>query len=511
MLPIDMLYASAARAPDAVAVETAEESISYAALVARVDALAAALQAVDPAPQSRVGLCGYNSLEHLIGLLATLAAGKVWIPLNPRDATEELDAKIETARPSILIVDDDCEARITASSGVRLIGRGGGAAAMDSLAGLAARHQGRRPERPLLTQEDSQAIKFTGGSSGRPKGVLQPYRAWLTGAACMIHELGLTAADRYLVAAPLTHGTSCYVTPVLGVGGTLVLGERTMRPPEILQAFAERGITTTFIPPTVIYMMLAELGEKERRFPALSRLIYGGAPMPPEKIREAQRKFGPVVATNYGQTEAPQVVTYLAPPDMLDDRSIASVGRASFLTRVAILEPDGRRLLPPGEDGEIAVSGGLVMTAYLDMPAATAEVLADGWLRTGDVGALDERGFLFIKDRLRDVIISGGFNVYPSDVEAALVRHPAVHECVVYGLPDEKWGESVNAAVVLRPGSAASEDEIIAFAREAVGSVKAPKRVVFHDDVPRSGVGKVLRRAIRDAALTAASGIASSH
>src|SRR5690606_32114157 len=183
-----------------------------------------------------------------------------------------------------------------------------------------------------------------------------------------------------------------------------------------------------------IYMMLAELDdEREGRFPALSRLIYGGAPMPPEKIREAQRKFGPVVATNYGQTEAPQVVTYLQPADMAEESTIASVGRASLLTRVAILEPGGSRILPADEDGEIAVSGGLLMTAYLDMPEATAEVLKDGWLRTGDVGALDQRGFLYIKDRLRDVIISGGFNVYPSDVEAALVRHPAVHECVVYG------------------------------------------------------------------------------
>src|SRR5690606_24478182 len=139
---------------------------------------------------------------------------------------------------------------------------------------MVAGYRGRSPERSVLTQEDTQAIKFTGGSSGRPKGVLQPYRAWLTGAACMIHELGLTSADRYLLAAPLTHGTSCYVTPVLAVGGTLVLGERTMRPPAILQAFVERGITTTFIPPTVIYMMLAELDdEREGRFPALSRLI----------------------------------------------------------------------------------------------------------------------------------------------------------------------------------------------------------------------------------------------
>ncbi len=509
MLPIDLLYAAAARAPDAVAVETPDTSLSYAELVARVDALAAGLQALDPAPRSRVGICAYNTLEHLLALLATLAAGKVWIPLNARDAGEELDLKLEAARPSIVVVDEDCLGKLTADVGRRVIGRGGGDGAGDSVAGLIAAGGGRRPARGALDGEATQAIKFTGGSSGRPKGVLQPCRAWLTGAACMIHELGLSAADRYLMAAPLTHGTSCYVMPTLAVGGTLVLGGAVMRPADVLEAFDRASITTTFIPPTVIYMMMAELGDEARGFPALTRLIYGGASMPPEKIREAQRVFGPVIGTNYGQTEAPQVITYLSPSNMMDARTVASVGHASLLTRVAILEPGGDAVLGPGEEGEIVVSGGLVMTGYLDMPDATDEVLRGGWLRTGDVGLLDERGFLFLKDRLRDVIISGGFNVYPSDVEAALVRHEAVHECVVFGLPDEKWGEAVHAAVVRRPGAeaaAADEAALIEFAKRIVGSVKAPKAIHFKDDLPRSGVGKVLRRVVREDALTAEKG-----
>jgi acyl-CoA synthetase (AMP-forming)/AMP-acid ligase II len=156
-----------------------------------------------------------------------------------------------------------------------------------------------------------------------------------------------------------------------------------------------------------------------------------------------------------------------------------------------------RSLLPPGEDGEIVVAGDLVMTGYLDMPEQTAETIVDGWLHTGDGGVIDERGFVFLRDRLRDVIITGGFNVYPSDVEAALVRHPKVHECVVFGLADDKWGEAVNAAVQLKGGARATEDEIVAFAKTELGSVKAPKRVVFYDDLPRSAVGKVLRREVK--------------
>ncbi len=500
MKPINMFYAAGSLTPDAVAIDGPDGTLSYGELRARVDALAAGLQGIDPAPQSRVGICGYNSLEHLTGLLATMAAGKVWIPLNPRDAKEELDAKLETAGPSILILDEDCESKISPNAPHIVHGWGGSDTASDSVAGLIAANRGKIPEIHPLGPEDTQAIKFTGGSSGRPKGVLQPYCAWLTGAACMIHELGLSAADKYLLAAPLTHGTSCYITPTLGVGGTLVLGERTMRPAEILESFAAKDVTTTFIPPTVIYMMLAELGG-EADFPALKRLIYGGAPMPPEKVRETRGVFGEVVATNYGQTEAPQVATFLGPREMADDDLIASVGRASFLTRVAIMEPGSDKILPPDEDGEIVLSGGLVMTGYLNMPEATAEVMQGDWLRTGDVGALDARGYLYLKDRLRDVIISGGFNVYPSDVEAALVRHPVVNECIVYGIPDEKWGEAVQAAVVLRQGANAGEQELIDFAKDTVGSVKAPKRIRLLEDLPRSSVGKVLRREVREAAL----------
>jgi acyl-CoA synthetase (AMP-forming)/AMP-acid ligase II len=493
-----MIHAAAARAPDAVAVETPDRMLSYAALMARVNALAAGLQSIDPTPLSRVGICAHNTMEHLVALLAVLAAEKTWVPLNPRDAQSELDAKIDAARPTLVVVDADCTDKIGASDARRVLGAGGGDGG-DTVAGLIAHHSGKVPARSIRSREDTQAIKFTGGSSGRPKGVKQPFRAWLTGAACMIHELGLTAADRYLVGAPITHGTSCYLTPTLAVGGTLVLGKPLMRPGEALALLAERAITISFLPPTLIYMMMEEAGEG-MRFPALTRLIYGAAPMPPERIRAAQRVFGPVIATNYGQTEAPQVITYHNPADMMDEGLVASIGRASFLTRVAVLDGAGR-ILPANEDGEVAVSGDLVMTGYLDMPEATAESLKEGWLRTGDIGTMDPRGYVFLKDRVRDLIITGGFNVYPSDVEAALVRHPAVRACVVFGIPDDKWGEAVNATVVLRDGAAADEAEIITFAKRHVGSVKAPKRVHFRDELPISGVGKVMRRIAREAVL----------
>ena len=496
MLPIDLVYASRDRAPDAIAVDAPEGEIGYATLCARVDALAAGLQALEARPGSRVGVCGYNTVEHLLAILAVMAAGKVWVPLNPREVKAELDAKIAATRPSIVVADADCLDKFTPGTARLVVGAGDGTSG--TLAAIEAAHAGQHPARPALSPEDPQAIKFTGGTTNRPKGVLQPYRSWLCGAECMVRALGLDATDRVLLSAPMTHGTSCYITPTLSVGGTLVIAEARARPAGVLDALATSDVTTVFLPPTMIYMMMAEPGAADRSYPRLKRLIYGAAPMPPGKIREAQRMFGPVLATNYGQTEAPQVITYMAPEDFVDERNLGSVGKPTPLVRLAIMDSE-RRILGPGAEGEIVVGGDLVMSGYLDMPGQTAETVIDGWLHTGDGGLIDERGFVFLKDRIKDMIITGGFNVYPADVEAALVRHPAVHDCAVFGLPDDKWGEAVTAAVQLRPGATASEADIIAFAKTELGSVKAPKRVVFYDDLPRSPVGKVMRRSVRDA------------
>jgi len=168
-----------------------------------------------------------------------------------------------------------------------------------------------------------------------------------------------------------------------------------------------------------------------------------------------------------------------------------------------VMSPDGR-LLPTGEVGEVVARGDLVMTGYWRLPEKTAETLVDGWLHTGDRGLIDARGYLYLKDRLKDMVITGGFNVYPVDVENALGQHPAVHECAVFGIPDDKWGETVQAAVQLRPGQQATEAELIAFVRERLGPVQTPKRVHFHDSLPRSPVGKVLKTAVRDHALATA-------
>ncbi len=503
MYPIDFFWRAAARWPERIAIDAPEGALRYDALAARVAALAAALVAIDPAAQSRVGICARNSAEHIAALLAVLACGKVWVPLNPKSTRPEIRRIVDATAPTILVLDADCAGLLEGAAGTRILTHGDGAGTEPgtaTLAALAARHPGAPQPSFTLPDQATQAIKFTGGTTGAPKGVMQPYRAWMANIANQIQAWSFDENDRYIVAAPITHGTSTYILPILAQGGChVVLAEAGAE--AVRTAFREQGGTACFMPPTLIYMLMALPGASRADFPRLRRLIYGGAPMPPEKIREVRSFFGPVLGTTYGQTEAPQILTVMRPEDFEDERNWAAVGRTGWFSDVAVMSPDGR-LLPPGEVGEVVARGDLLMSGYWRLPEKTAETLVDGWLHTGDRGLIDERGYLYLKDRLRDLVITGGFNVYPVDVENALGQHPAVHECTVFGIPDDKWGEAVQAAVQLRPGGQCSEAELIAFVRERLGPVQTPKRIHFHSSLPRSPVGKVLKSAVRELAIT---------
>jgi acyl-CoA synthetase (AMP-forming)/AMP-acid ligase II len=500
MYPIDFFWRAAQRWPDRIAIDAPEGLTRYGTLAARVAALAAGLLALDPTPQSRVGLCAANSADHIAALLAVLACGKVWVPLNPKSTRPEIRRIVDATEPSILILDEAHADLLDGAPGIRLY-TGDDETPMDgtALRVLEQAHAGAVAPRLTLPANATQAIKFTGGTTGLPKGVMQPYRAWMANIANQIQAWGFDEHERYVVAAPITHGTSTYLLPILAQGGCHVImagaGAEAVR-----ATFRERGGTACFMPPTLVYMLMALPGASRADFPQLRRLIYGGAPMPPEKIRQVREFFGPVLGTTYGQTEAPQILTVMRPEDFDDERHWAAVGRATWFSEVAVMAPDGR-LLPPGEVGEVVARGDLLMSGYWRLPDKTAETVIDGWLHTGDRGLIDEQGYLFLKDRLKDMVITGGFNVYPVDVENALGQHPAVHECAVFGLPDDKWGETVQAAVQLRPGAQAQEAELIAFVRERLGPVQTPKRIHFHASLPRSPVGKVLKNAVRELAL----------
>jgi acyl-CoA synthetase (AMP-forming)/AMP-acid ligase II len=494
--PIDHLYIGRERNPGAIAVAGPGAPLSYDALVIVVEALAAALQSIDSAPGSRVGICVRNTVEHLVALLATYAAGKVWVPLNPTNGKADLDRMIAATSPTLMVADETSLDRFTMPDVPFIVADATRNDQRLTIRGLAEEWRGRQPARVDRGDEDAQIIKFSGGSTGIPKPVVQSQRC----VNAQIDGLGsffeLNDSDVNLSAAPITHGASCFVLPVLSAGGRHVLLEDP-KPPRVLDAIEAYGVTTIYAPPTLIYGMQNDSSAASRNYRSLRHLIYSAAPMRADQIRSAQLLFGPVVETAYGQVEAPQIVAAMRAAELEHDENLASVGRPSSVADVRIMSPAGD-LLPNGEVGEIVVRGPLVMSGYLDRPEMTAETIVDGWLHTGDLGVIDDRGYVYIRGRLRGVINSGGFKIFPGDVEAVLAKHAAVAECSVFGVPDDKWGEAVHAAVRLVPGVLVNAAELITFTKSELGSVKAPKEIHFVAELPRNAAGKVSRVAVRD-------------
>jgi acyl-CoA synthetase (AMP-forming)/AMP-acid ligase II len=314
-----------------------------------------------------------------------------------------------------------------------------------------------------------------------------------------------TGRPVYLALAPLTHAAGVLCFPVLALGGEIVIMPR----PDLggfLSLVESHGVTHTFLPPTLIYMLLGHPDLDRTKLSTLQCFWYGAAPMSAVRLAEAIERIGPVMAQLFGQTEAPMMISMMPPADHLrPDGSVAlerlgSAGRPGPLVTVAIMN-DAGRLLPPGERGEIVVRGSLVMAGYYRDPVATEQASRFGWHHTGDIGYLDPDNFLYIVDRVKDMIITGGFNVYSVEVEQALLEHPDVQDCGVIGLPDDKWGERVTAVVQLRPGRALAAGELAAFVKARLGSVKSPKQVEIWPDLPRSKVGKVLKADIKSQLL----------
>jgi acyl-CoA synthetase (AMP-forming)/AMP-acid ligase II len=354
---------------------------------------------------------------------------------------------------------------------------------------------------PVAPPGDIAMIVGTGGTTGRPKGVMLTGRNIETMSALTLMGYPFAGRPRYLALAPLTHAAGVLCFPIMALGGEIVV----MPKPDLTAylALVERhAITHTYLPPTLIYMLLGHENLDRTDLSSLQCLWYGAAPMSAARLEEAIERIGPVMAQFFGQTEAPMMITMMPPGDHFRaDGSIArerlsSAGRPAPLVTLAIMD-DAGRLLPAGNRGEIVVRGSLVMAGYYKNPAATQEASQHGWHHTGDIGYLDRDNFLYIVDRAKDMIITGGFNVYSAEVEQALMEHPAVRDCAVVGLPDEKWGERVTAVLQLQPDLRAEPDELKAFVKGRLGSVKAPKQIEIWPDLPRSKLGKVLKTEIK--------------
>ncbi len=360
------------------------------------------------------------------------------------------------------------------------------------------------PPRVEFAMDDVVMLSSTGGTTGKPKGVMNTHRSCQTFAAhfMLAYPYGADERPVNLAAAPMTHTAGLLSMPCTAQGGTVVVVTKP-DPALIFEAVAKHRVTEFFLPPTVIYKLLEIPGIEKVDFSPVKYLVYGAAPMSVDKLKKAIALWGPIMAGGYGQTEAPASISSL-PPDhhfvngeLASDERLTSVGRPNPLIRVELMN-DANEILPRGETGEICVRGDLVMKGYYKQPDKTAETIIDGWLHTGDVGHIDAEGYLHITDRKKDMIISGGFNVYPSEVEQVIWGHPAVQDCAVIGVPDDKWGEAVKAVIELNPGQTVTAEEIIALCKEKLGSVMAPKTVDFVASLPRSTVGKVLKKDLRE-------------
>ena len=449
-----------------------------------------------------VSVLSGNRVESWAVVCAAAIMGLRYTPLHPLAAEDDHAFIVDDAGIDALVVESGKFAapglaiRARAPRLKHLLSFGPVEGARDLLSELASCEIA--PLRADSAESDICWLAYTGGTTGKSKGVMLSHRALVTMTATLYADWDWPADIRFLAATPISHAAGATVFPVMYRGGftRLLPGFETETYCRTIQ---DEKITCAFLVPTIIYALI-DARETRARYDlsSLDMIVYGAAPMSPDRLLEGMRVFGPVFVQLYGQTEAPQCITTLrkVDHDPANIRRLGSCGRPSPLVQVKLLDA-GLNEVGVGEPGEICVRGPLVMEGYWKRPEATQETLKGGWLHTGDVAVRDAEGYLYIVDRTKDMIISGGFNIYPREVEDALMAHPAVASACVIGVPDEKWGEAVKGFVVLKPGETADAATLQAHVKDKRGAPWSPKSIDFVESVPVTGLGKLDRKALR--------------
>lgn len=515
---IDYLDKGAMLGPDAPCLTMDGSDLSYADVQRISHRVAHALARAGIQPGDKVAVLSSNDALAFACVFGISRAGAVWCPVNPRNEASENRHVLDAFDCSCLIFHSAYAPMVEQMRAqlptVRVF------VCLDAeqpFARSSAQWTDGTSDAPVhvLPVDDLAMIAGTGGTTGLPKGVMLSGRNLEAMSALTLMGYPFDGRPTYLALAPLTHAAGVLCLPVMALGGRVVI----MPKPdlgEFLGLIERHRVTHTFLPPTLIYMLLQHERLAATRLDSLQCFWYGAAPISAARLEEALTKIGPVMAQLFGQTEAPMMVSMMSPREHFDANGavararLASAGRPGPLVQVACMDDEGR-LLPTGETGEIVVRGSLVMMGYYKDPQATAEAGRFGWHHTGDIGRLDADGFLYIVDRAKDMIITGGFNVYSVEVEQALMQHPDVQDSAVIGLPDEKWGEAVVAVLQPHAGRSLQPDEVIAFVKARIGSVKAPKRIEIWPDLPRSKVGKVMKKDIRATLLAKATSAAGDE
>jgi acyl-CoA synthetase (AMP-forming)/AMP-acid ligase II len=498
---IDYFDRGADRFPQRDCLHDGTRGWTYEHVRATTQRVANGLLATGLAAGDKVAVYSPNHAMAYAALLGIERAGLIWAPVNARNALEENLFILDNSDVSFLFYHSSFEQFLPRIR--KACPRIKRFVCLDraEFETWLAPNAGKAPD--LGDAPDDVAILISsGGTTGRPKGVEITNRVIETMNSIFWACMPFESSPVHLMVAPMTHAAGVCSFPMLPFGGTnIFMG--TADPGAILAAIEKHRVTHIYMPPTLIYILLAHSDVRKYDYSSLRNLVYASSPMSVDKLVEAIEVFGPVLTQTYGQAEACMICTFFSPEEHVaalesnKRHRLASCGKAAPLMRVEVMDDEGN-ILPRGQRGEIVVRGGLVMKGYYKNPQATAEASTFGWHHTGDIGVIDEDGFVYVVDRKKDMIISGGFNVFPSEVEQVLWSHPAVQDCAVIGVPDDKWGEAVKAVVELKPGAAATADELIALAKDKLGGVKAPKSVDFIAQLPRSPVGKVLKKTLRE-------------
>jgi acyl-CoA synthetase (AMP-forming)/AMP-acid ligase II len=500
-----LLLTQAARLyPERSAIVSGELSRTYRELSARALSLGGELRARGLAKGDRVAFALQNCPEILEIIFGCFAAGLVVVPLNARLHPREMAYIASNSGSRVLVHGADFTNAIdhhaTEFGGVEQRYEVGGSEYEKLIASpnaLAAPVE--------VDVEDPSWLFYTSGTTGRPKGATWTHRTVRIVTMNYLADVyNIQHTDIVLHAAPMSHGSGIVALPAIARGAANhIMPSGSFDPAKLLEYVQDKQVShIAFLAPTQIVRTVEDVDAGAYDLSSLNAVCYGGAPIYVENLKAAIKAFGPVFVQIYGQGEAPITATALpaAQHEQFLDSGDPRIGSAGFTrtdVSVQVVDADDRPL-PPGSAGEICIRGDIVMAGYWNDPEATAAALRNGWLHTGDIGSFDEHGYLFLLDRVKDMIVTGGNNVYPREVEEVLITHPDVSQVVVIGIPDDYWGEAVHAVVVLEDGAATPAADLIAYCGEHLAGYKKPKSVAFLPELPVSGYGKVLRREIRD-------------
>jgi acyl-CoA synthetase (AMP-forming)/AMP-acid ligase II len=503
----DLLDAGAAEHPDREFAWQDGRRLSYQEAASASWRLARGLVERGLAAGDRVAVLSKNSIEMVLLYFAAARAGVVPVPLNHRLAPPEWRYIVDDAKARVWFAGAEYAEAVDGLRGAlpsveRFVALdGAGREGWEDHRDWSSASPDAGPERNVRPTDDVYQM-YTSGTTGRPKGAVLTHRAVVANAAQIARACDGQPGERSLVVAPLFHAAAVPSTfaPV-SWGGSLVILDR-FDPAEVVRLLDQERIGFAVLVPAALQACLAVPGAAERRYAQLRLVYYGSSPIAEVTLQRAIAAFKCGFVQSYGMTEAVQSLTFLTPAEHRralagDARLLLSAGRPAEDTQIRIVDA-ADATLPAGEVGEVVARGPQLMRGYWNLPEATAETLRNGWLHTGDAGVLDAEGYLSIRDRVKDLIVSGGENVYPREVEDVLAEHPAVQEVAVIGVPDRRWGETVKAVVAPCQGTEPTTEELIAFCRTRLGGFKLPRSVDFVEALPRNAAGKVLKRQLRE-------------